>query len=167
MENGWLDMRKSIEAVAVFALAGTGLTGCMMMGMCGGMMGGGGQQQSQAAREGEPIVKETTYDNYRIVAEFLPLKQLQESDMSLRIRSSSDSRSVAATVTIIITVAKREGGAENVILEERLSPTKNGEYNYSFTPHDSGVYHITFLIEQLGNTVLEKPVILSGAHRVE
>lgn len=170
-------MRTIVVSAVIVSFSVAAMSGCMMMGMCGGMMG---SNQSQEAAEKEPIVKEMTYGDYRIVAEFSALEQHKKSLLSLRVRSLSEGRrldslrlltendapAVSSTVRIIITLGQKNDGEENVLLEELLTQSGNGAYEFSFTPQEKGTYRIAFLIEKVGDTQLEKPLILSAAQEV-
>lgn len=157
-------MRHSFLVIALFAMV---LGGCMMMGMGGGMMGWDGQPRSLDIQTPERIVREMIFGDYRLVADFPPLNRHQESLLSLRTHSSNDSLSIALMVRLIITLGEQEEGIEHVLLEEILTPSTDGRYEFSFTPHAKGFYHITFLVEQLGDTNMEKPFILSATQEVK
>lgn len=156
-------MRTIVVSAVIAAFGIIALNGCMTMGMCGSMMG---SNQSQEAAEKEPIVKEMTYGDYRIVAGFSPLEQHKKSLLSLRVRSLNDAPAISSTVRIIITIGQTKDGEENVLLEELLTQSGDGAYEFSFTPQKKGTYRIAFLIEKLGDTRLEKPLILSAAQEM-
>ena len=73
----------------------------------------------------------------------------------------------------MITIGQKNDSEENVLLEELLtesgskrSPSDNGRYEFSFTPQEKGTYRIAFLIEKVGDTRLDKPLILSATQEV-
>ncbi len=158
-------MRTIVVSAAIASFSIIALSGCMMMGMCGGMMGDM-QHQSQEAPGKGPITKEMIFGGYRIVAEFSSLEQHKKSLLSLRVRSLNDASWTSSTVRIIITIGQKNNGEENVLLEELLTQSGNGAYEFSFTPQEKGTYRIAFLIENVGDTRLEKPLILSAAQEV-
>lgn len=152
-------MKRRIVLIAIIVIGSMALSGCMMMG-------GHDSHQAQDAEESERIVKEVILGDYRIVAEFPPLLEGQESLLLLHVHSSDSSRSIAAIARIIISREEVQEGVENILIQEVLTPSEDGMYAYSFTPGEAGPFHLTFLVEQLGDLPLKKPLILSATQEV-
>ena len=157
-------MNSMIVGAAAICLGAIATSGCMMMGMGGGMMGSDAQQQGE---EKERIIKEMMFGDYRIVAEFPPLRVDEESILLLHIHSRNDSLSTAAAVRVIVSLGEQKDGAEHVLLEEVGTPRGHGEYEYFFTPHEEGYYRLSFLVEQLDDSPLREPLILSATQEVK
>jgi len=161
-------MKRSIVLKTVIVIGGMALNGCMMMGMSGGMMGGDGSQRAHDTEESERIVKELIFGDYRLIAEFPPLRQGQESLLSLHIHSSDSSRAITAFARMIISREKMQEGIENIlIIQEMLTPFEAGIYAYSFTPRETGQLHLTFLVERLGDSTLNKPLMFTATQEVK
>ena len=139
----------------------------MMMGMSGGMMGGDHSHRTHDTKVNERIVKEMIVDDCHLVAEFPPLMQGRESILLLHIHSSDSLDSVHSIATIIISREETQEGIENILMQEVLTSYENGVYMYSFTPQEIGSHHLTFLVEQLGDSPLKKPLILSAIQEVK
>lgn len=138
-------------------------TGCMVSGMCGGMMQDNSQSESDKLRhiKRERTLKEAIVGSYRIVAEFPPLMYGDKATPSLLVFTSGDSLWLDARVMMIVSLEDKKSMIENILLEEPLKPSQDGNYTYSFVPRENGVYHVSFLVEQLDRTPLEKPIIIS------
>ena len=151
-------MRTIVVSAAIASFSIVALSGCMMMGMCGVM----GSKTSQEGPDKEPIVKEVTYGDHRIVATFPLLQRNKQALLSLHVYSLNDASRTSSDVRIIVTIVQRSNGEENVLLDEILTQSDNGAYEFSFVPQEKETYHIAFLIERVGDTQLEKPLILSA-----
>jgi len=135
------------------------LNGCMMMH--GGMMGKSHSSHTQAEDNVKPIVKDATIGDYHLVAEFPSLVQHSETKFSLKIILPNESLWTNAHVRI-----KISEGKENEI-DEVLSPSNEGKYEYSFPVHEKGLYTIAFVVEQLDESLLKMPIILSSEQTVQ
>lgn len=109
-------------------------------------------------------MKELRYGNYTIIAEFPPLRLSETTIFSLQIKSSVDSVENAAKVRI--RVKNANSTRSDAIVEKLLSVSNDSTFKFSFSPSEKGVYDIEFLIEELGNVPLEKPLTLSARQEI-
>ncbi|MBS4027370.1 MAG: hypothetical protein KGZ58_01935 [Ignavibacteriales bacterium] len=136
-------------------LLSTFSSGCMMF-MHGGMMGDSHDSQSQNKHDMKPTVKEVTVGDYRIVAEFPHLMQHEETNFTLKIFSSKDSLWTNAKVRIQVANENKEK-----LVDEILSSSEKQMYDYQFIPHEKGKFTISFVVEQLDESLLKMPITLS------
>ncbi len=151
---------------------GTVLSGCMMMGMHGGMMGGSHKstEGGQTTEAFPALVKESVVGNVKVIVEYPPARvgAITTYTVSVLDASNSQPRS-GATISAEIRTASEERGAD---LHEMHSEkhdssitvaesTQTGVYTFQHRYTNPGPNEIRVTISALGSEKLDPPIVVS------
>lgn len=153
----------------VVCLASVWLQGCMMgaMGGMGGMAstrpGGGSEQDAGASTIPQHVVKELVAGGIRVTADFPVFGPRDSLEYSVVLRAL-DGQTITADAAIVLSVvaATDDGMRHGEPLPTRLPFTRrnNGSFVASPSIPRDGAYRLTVLVERVGATTLEQPLIL-------
>lgn len=166
-------MSRFIILPSLFFL-GIVLSGCMMMGMHGGMMG---HSESHAAeRPGEALVKEVIVNGVSVSAEFPPARvgsvvryvvkivdaRSGEPIQNAKVHATIErARQENATTDHTSHVPHTSADSESFTFNQRT----DGSYSWNYEFKTPGVYDIRFEVYDLGEE--QSPVVLSARREVQ
>lgn len=166
-------MSRFIILPSLFFL-GIVLSGCMMMGMHGGMMGGS-HQESQSTEASPALVKESVVGNVKVIVEYPPARvgSITTYTVSVLDASTNQPRS-GATISAAIRTASEghQGDVHEMHGEEHDSSipvaesTQTGVYTFQYRYTNPGPNEIRVTISALGNERLDPPIVVSTVRDV-
>ena len=167
-------MLRFIFSSSLFFL-GTVLSGCMMMGMRGGMMGGS-HKESQTTEASPALVKESVVGNVKVIVEYAPARvgALITYNVSILDAATNQPRS-GATISAVIRAASEghQGDVHDMHGEEHDSSVpvseaaQTGVYTFRHRYANPGPNEIHVIISALGSEKLDPPIVVSTVHDVQ